>query len=69
MKLVPVPRFVPPTGTSHQVIVPADAVAPNIRVPTLHRELGVVDVITGTAFTVTVTDSQVELPHEFSHLA
>ena len=30
---VPVPNEMPPVGTSYQLIVPADVVAPNVKVP------------------------------------
>ncbi len=33
MNEVPVFNEVPPVGTSYQLIVPADAVAPNVKVP------------------------------------
>jgi hypothetical protein len=52
---VPVPCDVPPLDAVYQLIVPADAVAPNVTVPVPHREFGVVPVIVGVAFTVTVS--------------
>ena len=53
VQLVPVPCDEPPDEASHQLIVPADVVAPNATVPVPHLEAGVVPVIVGNAFTVT----------------
>ena len=55
MKLVPVPRDVPPVAAAYQLIVPALAVAPNVTVPVPHLEPGVVPVIVGIALTVAIT--------------
>ena len=54
MKLVPVPKAEPPVAAAYQEIVPADVVAPNVTVPAPQRFAGVVAVIVGIAFTVTV---------------
>ena len=53
VQLFPEPCDVPPVETSHQLTVPADAVAPNPTVPGPHLEFGVVPEIVGTAFTDT----------------
>lgn len=55
VKLVPVPKIVPPVGTLNQFKVPALAVAPKVRVPTSQRLAGVVAVIVGVVFTVAIT--------------
>ena len=44
VKLVPVPKDVPPVAAAYQLIVPADAVAPKATVPVPQVELGVVPV-------------------------
>lgn len=56
VKLVPVPKLDPPVEAVYQLIVPAEAVAPNTTVPVPHRLLGVVPVIVGTVFIVAKTD-------------
>jgi hypothetical protein len=55
VKEVPVPNDEPPVDAAYQLIVPAEAVAPNVTVPVPQREPGVVPVIVGMAFTVMVT--------------
>ncbi len=50
----PVPIFVPPDEASHQLSVPALAVAASETVPVPQREPGVDPVIVGKATTVTV---------------
>ena len=55
VKLVPVPRDVPPVAAAYQLIVPALAVAPRTTVPVPHLEPGVVPVIVGIALTVAIT--------------
>ena len=52
---VPVPSDEPPDEAAYQLIVPADAVAPKLKVPVPQREAGVVPVIVGLALTVMVT--------------
>ena len=52
VKEVPVPREEPPVEAAYQLIVPADAVAPNATVPALHREAGVVPEMEGEELTV-----------------
>ena len=42
MKLDPVPKAVPPVAELYQIIVPDDAVAPNVTVPEPHTVPGVV---------------------------
>jgi hypothetical protein len=56
VKLVPVPKLVPPVTAEYQLIVPADAVAPRVTVPVPQRLLGVVPDIVGIGFTVAITD-------------
>lgn len=56
VKLVPVNKLEPPDEAAYQLIVPAEAVAPNTTVPVPHRLLGVVPVIVGTGFIVAKTD-------------
>ena len=48
------PSEVPPVAAAYQLIVPAEAVAPNATVPVPHREPGVVPVMVGIAFTVAI---------------
>ena len=60
---VPVPRDDPPDEAAYQFIVPAEAEAPSVTVPVPHLEAGVVPVMVGIAFTVTVTDVRVALTH------
>ena len=55
MKLVPIPRLVPPIGLEYQLIVPEEAVAPRVTVPVPQTLPGVVPVIVGIAFTVATT--------------
>ena len=52
---VPVPNEVPPVDAEYQLIVPADAVAPNVTVPVPQTDPGVVPVIVGIALTVATT--------------
>ena len=52
---VPVPRDEPPDDAAYQLIVPDEAVAPNVTVPVPHLEPGVVPVMVGIVFTVAVT--------------
>ena len=59
VKVVPVPRELPPVEPEYQLIVPADAVALNVTVPGPHLLAGVVPVITGIARTVMVTEFEV----------
>ena len=55
VKLVPVPKLVPPVKEEYQFIVPALAVAPNVKVPGPQLKLGVVDVIDGIGRIVATT--------------
>ena len=55
VKEVPVPNEEPPVDAAYQLIVPADAVAPNVTVPVPQREPGVVPVMVGAVLTVAVT--------------
>ena len=54
-KLGPVPKVVPPVAPAYQLIVPAEAVAPNVTMPAPHLEPGVVSVrVEAPELTVTV---------------
>jgi hypothetical protein len=53
---VPFPREIPPEEAAYQLIVPAEAVAPNITVPASHLAAGVVLMIVGVVFTVAATE-------------
>ena len=55
MKLVPVPRLVPPVGAVYQLMIPAEEVAPRVTVPVPQTLPGVVPVIVGIGFTVATT--------------
>ena len=55
VKLVPVPKLAPPVAAAYQLIVPAEAVAPNIAVPVPQIVAGVVPVMVGIVFTVAIT--------------
>jgi hypothetical protein len=56
VKLVPVPNDDPPLDAAYQLIVPAEAVAPKLRVPVPHLDAGVVPVMVGISFIVAVTE-------------
>ena len=55
VKLVPVPRLAPPDDAAYQLIVPAEAVAPNVTGPVPQLLPGVVPVIVGIGFIVATT--------------
>jgi hypothetical protein len=55
VKLVPVPKLVPPVKVAYQFIVPALDVAPNVKVPGPQLKSGVVDVIVGIGRIVATT--------------
>jgi hypothetical protein len=57
VKEVPVPRELPPEAAANQLIVPAEAAAPRVTVPVPQRAAGVVPVIDGVVFTVTVVEA------------
>jgi hypothetical protein len=59
VKLVPVPKLVPPVEAAYQLIVPAEAVAPKVTVPASQREAGAVDEILGVVLTVASTEVRV----------
>ena len=63
VKEFPVPNKVPPVGTSYQLIVPAEAVAPRVTVPESQREAGVVEVIVGGMLTVAIIAVLVGVVH------
>ena len=56
VKLVPVPKLLPPVLAAYQLMVPALAVAPKVTVPASQREAAVLAVILGVVFTVASTD-------------
>jgi hypothetical protein len=66
VKLVPVPKLVPPDVAEYQLMVPADAVAPSVTVPVPQRLLGVVAVIVGIGFTVANTAVLLLVVHPIS---
>lgn len=51
---VPVPNDTPPDDAAYQLRVPAEAVAPKATVPVPHRLPGVLPVMVGVVFMVTV---------------
>ena len=59
VKLVPVPKLAPPVAAAYQLIVPALAVAPSVRVPVSHLDAGVELVIVGTVFMVAIIEVRV----------
>ena len=63
VKVVPVPKELPPLKTEYQLIVPALAVAPRVTVPVPQREFGVVVEIVGIGFIVATTEVLDELVH------
>ena len=50
----PVPKLVPPVAALYQLMVPALAVAPKVTVPVPQRLAGLVTVMVGIEFTVTI---------------
>jgi hypothetical protein len=64
VKLVPVPNELPPLNPAYQLIVPPLAVAPNVTVPVLHLDAGVVPVMLGIGLTVIVALALVAESHE-----
>lgn len=56
VKLVPLTKELPPEEAEYQLIVPAEAVAPNVTVPTSQRAAGVVAVIAGLVLIVAIID-------------
>ena len=56
MKLVPVPKLDPPVAAAYQLMVPADAVAPNVTIPLPQTFPGVVPVRVGIGLTVIETE-------------
>ena len=66
VKEVPVPNEEPPVDATYQLIVPADAVAPNVTVPVPQREPGVVPVMVGAVLTVAVTAVLEAVVHPFA---
>ena len=63
---VPEPKNIPPVIASYQLMVPAEAVAPNVTFPDPQTVPGVVPVIVGKALTVTVCDNEFEHPPLFT---
>ena len=64
VKLVPVPKALPPVSAANQEIVPAEAVAPKVTVPVPTLDAGVVPVIEGVATGFTAKVCAVPLPQE-----
>ena len=58
VKLVPVPKAVPPVATLNQLNVPSLAVAINVTVPSPHRPAGVVLVMFGIVLMVAITGTR-----------
>jgi hypothetical protein len=63
VKLVPVPIIEPPVAAAYQLIVPAEAVAPNVTVPVPQLLPAVVPVIVGIGFMVATTAVLVPVVH------
>jgi hypothetical protein len=63
VKPVPVPKLEPPVEAAYQLIVPVDAVAPNVTVPVPQLLPGVVPVIVGIGFMVARTAVLVPVVH------
>jgi hypothetical protein len=63
---VPVPSDTPPVDPAYQLIVPADAVAPNVTIPGPHTEPGVVPVIDRIVLTVARTEVLADVVHPFA---
>jgi len=55
VKVVPVPKLVPPVKAPYQFIFPEEAVAPKTTVPVPHLAAGVVPVMVGRGLTVAIT--------------
>jgi hypothetical protein len=66
VKEVPVPNDEPPVNAAYQLIVPAEAVAPNVTVPVPQREPGVVPVMVGMVLTVAVIAVLEAVVHPFA---
>ena len=66
VKEVPVPNDEPPVAAAYQLMVPAEAVVPNITVPVPQREPGVVPVMVGEVLTVAVTAVLEAVIHPFA---
>ena len=64
VKLLPVPKTLPPVDVPYQLSVPALAVAPKVTVPVPHRLAGVVLTIEGVVFTVATTSTLLEVHPE-----
>ena len=63
VKLVPVPKLEPPVAAAYQLIVTAEAAAPNVTTPVPQLLPGVVPVIVGTGFMVARTAVLVPVVH------
>ena len=68
VKLLPVPKTLPPVATLYQFKVPALAVAPRVTVPESQTCEGEVDVILGVTLMVARTAARVDVhvPSELS---
>lgn len=66
VKEVPVPNEEPPDTAAYQLIVPDDAVAPNVTVPVPQRDPGVVPVMVGIVLMVAITAVLEAVVHPFA---
>ena len=66
VKLVPVPRLVPPVDVAYQLIAPAEAVAPRVTVPVPQMLPGVVVVMVGMTLTVAIMADRVDVVQPFA---
>ena len=66
MKEVPVPKDAPPVDAAYQLMVPADAVAPNVKTPGPQLESVVVVATVGITFTVAKTAVLAPATHPFT---
>ena len=66
VKLVPVPKEVPPVRELYQFTVPTLATAVKVTVPASHRLAGVVEVMVGMAFITAITTVLVGVVHPFA---
>jgi len=66
VKLVPVPKLVPPVKAPYQFIFPEEAVAPIPTVPVPHLAAGVVPEIVGIALTVAINAVLAAVVHPLS---
>jgi hypothetical protein len=63
---VPVPSEMPPVDPAYQLIVPAEAVDPNVTIPDPQTEPGVVPVIVEIVLIVARTEVLADVVHPFA---